>query len=131
MNTKKAKVLIVEDDRLLAKMYLEKFSKEGFDVICASNGEEGLNMASDQNPHIILLDMLLPKLPGDKFLQKLRENEQFKLTPVIALTNLAEKSKADDLLGESGVKEYLVKAMYTPEQVVQTVIKYLPQEGGS
>lgn len=117
-------VLIVEDDPVLLRMYTEKFSHEGFNVLNARDGEEALIVAEANDIGVILLDIMLPRLSGTEFLKKFRETSKGKDTPVVALTNLAkdtEKKKAQDL----GVKEYLVKAMQTPEKVVDTIKKYI------
>lgn len=117
-------ILIVEDDNQLAKMYSEKFKTEGFEVIVARDGEEGFRLISELKPSFVLLDMLLPKFQGQDVLAKLQATPQGQQTQIIALTNLAKKEEAQRAL-ELGAKEYLVKAMYTPEQVVQKVKNYL------
>lgn len=120
-------VLIIEDDPVLQKMYSEKFSFEGFGVIGARDGEEALNQATTKAIDIILLDIMLPKMSGTDFLQKLRQSPKGKDIPVIALTNLAEEDEREKAL-KLGVKEYLVKAMQTPEQVVETLKKYIQKD---
>jgi len=120
-------ILIVEDDPVLLKMYTEKFGFEGFKVLIAKNGEEALDISDKEIIDIILLDIMLPKMSGTDYLEKLRQNTKGREIPVIALTNLAEDTERKRALG-LGVKEYMVKAMRTPEQVVQTVKKYLTSE---
>lgn len=118
------KILIVEDDPVLLKMYSEKFSFEGFDVLNARDGEEALDVSLKNSVDIILLDIMLPRMSGTDFLEKLRQTPGGKSTPVIALTNLAEEDEKERAM-KLGVKEYLVKAMQTPEQVVEKVKKYI------
>ena len=113
-------ILIVEDDPVLLKMYSEKFTFEGFRVLNAKDGEEALKMATGEKLDAILLDIMLPKMSGTDFLEKFRQTPAGRNVPVVALTNLteeAEKQRAQKL----GVKAYLVKAMQTPEEVVQKV----------
>lgn len=118
-------ILIVEDDPVLLKMYTEKFTFEGFNVLNARDGEEALQIAlSDEKIDIILLDIMLPKMSGTDFLENLRKKPKGKELPVIALTNLAEEEERQKAMN-LGVKEYLVKAMQTPEQVVGKIKKYL------
>ena len=117
-------ILIVEDDPVLLKMYTEKFSFEGFKVLNAKDGEEALKMALSEPIDIILLDIMLPRMSGTDFLEKFRESTKGKDLPVVALTNLTEESERQKAL-KLGVKEYLVKAMQTPEQVVEKIKKYL------
>lgn len=118
-------ILIVEDDPVLLKMYTEKFTFEGFRVVVARDGEEALRIAlSSEKIDIVLLDIMLPKMSGTDFLENLRKEQKGKDIPVIALTNLAEEDERQKAIN-LGVKEYLVKAMQTPEQVVEKIKKYL------
>lgn len=113
-------ILVIEDDPILSKMYSEKFSNEGYKVLTAMDGETGLDMAINNKIDIILLDVMLPRVSGIDLLKKLREHEKGKNTLVVVLTNLAdpdEKKRALNL----GVKDYLVKAMQNPGQVVDKV----------
>jgi DNA-binding response OmpR family regulator len=113
-------ILIIEDDPILSKMYSEKFRNEGFEVLTAMDGESGLDMAIKNKIDMILLDVMLPRVSGIDLLKKLREHEKGKNTLVVVLTNLAdpdEKKRALNL----GVKDYLVKAMQNPGQVVDKV----------
>jgi two-component system, OmpR family, alkaline phosphatase synthesis response regulator PhoP len=113
-------ILIVEDDPVLQKMYSEKFIFEGFNTISAKDGEDALEKATSNKPDVILLDIMLPKMSGTDFLEKYRETPKGKDTPVIALTNLTEEEEKQKAL-KLGVKAYLVKAMQTPEDVVQKI----------
>lgn len=123
--TKQRKVvLIVEDDPVLLKMYTEKFTFEGFGVLNAKDGQEALNVALKEKVDIILLDIMLPIMSGTDFLEKLRQSAKGKNLPVVALTNLAEEGEKQRAL-KLGVKEYIVKAMQTPEQVVEKIKKYI------
>lgn len=120
----KKAVLIIEDDLTLSKMYQQKFEIEGYRVLTAFNGEMGLRLALEENVGIIILDIMLPRMTGIVVLETLRQSKTAKDLPVIALTNLAkdeEKKRAIEL----GVKEYLVKAMQTPEEVVKKVKQYM------
>lgn len=122
-NNKKT-ILIVEDDPILSRMYSEKFSYEGFAVEVAKDGQEALDSASSKSIDLILLDIMLPKMSGTDFLKKFISTTKGKSVPVIVLTNLAEDTEKQKAL-ELGVKEYLVKAMQTPEQVVEKIKKYI------
>ncbi len=117
-------VLIVDDDPVLLKMYTEKFTFEGFKVITARDGEEALKLTEQGSPNIILLDIMLPKMSGTDFLARFRQTMKGKNTPVVALSNLTEAEERDKAI-KLGVKEYLAKAMQTPEQVVEVVKKYI------
>lgn len=117
-------ILIVEDDPILLRMYSEKLGFEGYQVMSAKDGEEALKVAIESRPAMVLLDIMLPRMSGTDFLERLRQNPEGKNIPVIALTNLAEEEERQKAI-KLGVKEYLVKAMQTPEQVVEKIKKYL------
>lgn len=117
-------ILVVEDDPVLLKMYTEKFNFEGFKVLNARNGDEALKVSLGNKVDIVLLDIMLPRVSGTDYLMKLRQDPRGRTIPVVALTNLAEETERQKAL-ELGVKEYLVKAMQTPEQVVEKIKKYL------
>lgn len=122
--TEKTLVLVVEDDPLLVKMYRTKFTSEGFSVLSADDGMKGLKLALEKQPQAIVLDIMMPKLSGIDMLQRLRADERGKNIVVIVLSNLSseeESKRARDL----GVKEYLLKANYTPKEVVDKVKQYL------
>lgn len=119
----KPRVMIIEDDSNLLRMYTEKFTIENFEVISARDGEAAYNILKSLTPDCILLDLHIPKIDGLALIEKLN-TEGVALPPVLALTNIAElpqKEKAKQL----GIKEYMVKAMLTPEAVVNTVSKYI------
>ena len=120
----KSKIMIVEDDPILLRMYTEKLSFEGYVVVSAKNGEDALKVAQEQKPDLIILDIMLPRMSGTDFLERFRKEEKNKQIPVIALTNLAEEEERQKAIA-LGAKEYLVKAMQTPEQVLEKVKKYV------
>jgi len=117
-------ILIVEDDPVVLKMYTEKFTFEGYKVLNARDGEEAFAVVSDNPVDFILLDIMLPRMSGTDFLERLRKTPSGKSIPVVALTNLADEEERQKALN-LGVHEYLVKAMQTPEDVVEKVKKIL------
>jgi len=112
-----AKILIVEDDPLIIRMYQNAFKFIGYDVATAIDGQEGLEAANNLKPTIILLDIMMPKLNGLEVLEKLKENSETKNIPVIMLTNLAGTQDAERALTLGAVK-YIVKSEYKPKQIV-------------
>lgn len=117
-------ILIVEDDPLLANLYSQKFMFEGFNVLVSHDGETGMQLATEKNPDFILLDIMLPNQSGFDVLENLKSHPRGKHIPVIALTNLTKKDDADKAL-KLGAKEYLAKAMQTPEDIVDKVKQYI------
>ncbi len=118
------KILIIEDEKMLAEMYRDRFVHEGFDVHSAFDAEEGMEVVKKINPDLILLDILLPRANGTDFLEKLRGDESISKIKVIAYSNYDDASsreKAESL----GAKEYLIKTNHTPKEVVDVVKKYI------
>lgn len=118
------KILIVEDEPAIAGMYRFKLEKEGYEVRCAYNGEEGLELAKKFNPDLILLDLRMPIMSGDEMLEKLRATDWGKSIRVVVLTNIS-KDEAPSKLRFLHVDRYIVKAHYTPGQVVKIVDEIL------
>lgn len=118
------KILIVEDEKILAEMYRDKFTRAGFKVISAIEAKEGLASAKKERPDLILLDILLPNESGIYFLSQLKKDSEIASIPVVAFSNFDDpetKSQAKKL----GVKEYVIKTNYTPQEVVEKVKNYL------
>ena len=118
------KVAIVEDDQAIAQMYRFKFEAEGFTVETAENGLLGLDLAKNMNPDIILLDLMMPEMPGDEMLAKLRATDWGKNIKVVILTNKGEQ-EIPPAVRELGVSAVILKADMTPRQVAELVKKQL------
>ncbi len=124
LNNKKMLVIEeVEDEKSLRDVLHDKFSLEGFNVLEAKDGEEGLATALREHPDIILLDIVLPKMDGLTMMKKLREaNEWGKNVPIILLTNLeANDDKIMKAITDNTPAYYLVKANYTIEDLVEKI----------
>jgi len=119
-----AKVLIVEDDPLMSRMYQKIFTFEGYEVVTGMDGEEGLEKAKTEKPTVILLDVMMPKMNGLQVLEKLKLDPDTKSTPVIMLTNLAGQQDAESALAKGAVK-YIVKSEYEPKEVAAMVKEIL------
>lgn len=119
------KLLIVEDEDMLAEMYQDKFDREGFDVDLARSAEEAIEKLKGTEPDLILLDILLPGENGTYFLEQLKEDPELETSAkIIAFSNYNEdktKKKAEEL----GVEEYLLKTDFTPNQIVEEVKKII------
>lgn len=120
------KILIVEDDKFLIKAYNIKFTKEGFKVVTAADGASGLELAKNESPKLILLDLMLPKIDGFEFLKRLSEDEKIKTIPVIVLSNLGQQSDREKAIS-LGAKEYLIKADHSLESIINVINKYTQQ----
>ncbi len=128
MTEKAKKVLVVDDEDSVREIYRHEFLNSGYTVVVAADGEEGLLKAGEEQPDIMLLDIMLPKMSGIEVLRALKENELTKKIPVLLLTNLGEETIIKEGF-ELGADGYLLKVSYTPSQVVEEVKKFF--EGGS
>ncbi len=114
------KVLLVEDDPLISRMYLKVFTFEGFEVQLAENGQLGLDKLADFQPDIILLDVMMPVMNGLQMLERLKADPATKTIPVIMLTNLADANTAEDT-ASGGALRYIVKSTYDPSDIAAMV----------
>jgi len=118
------RILLVEDDAFISQMYAIKFKQTKHNLLTAMDGEEGLSMAKEEKPDAILLDLVLPKVDGFGVLEALKKDESTKHIPVILLTNLGQEANVQRGMS-MGAADYIVKAHYTPQQVVERVEKIL------
>lgn len=114
------KIAIIEDDQFIAQMYRIKFEAEGYEVETAENGKLGLELAENMKPDIILLDIMMPEMTGDKMLAELRKTAWGKNTKVIILTNMGEQEIPPQVTA-LGVSAVILKADMTPRQVAELV----------
>ena len=114
------KILFVEDEAALQKTLGEILRREGYEVVSALDGESGFKLAEAQQPDLILLDLVLPKLNGFEVLQKLKEDPATKKIPVIILTNLERMEDIEKAL-ELGATTYLVKVNYSLNEVLEKI----------
>ena len=123
MNKNSKKILVVDDEQMttdLAKTFLEK---HGFEVVIASDGEEALELAEEQAPDLILLDVMLPTIDGFEVCKKLKDNAMFKDTPILMFT--AKGLSSDVERGEAvGADEYIIKP-FSGKALVATIRKHL------
>ncbi|MEY4723149.1 MAG: hypothetical protein RLZZ324_662 [Candidatus Parcubacteria bacterium] len=124
MEGKKTKVLIVDDDAFLSGIYATKLDMEGFEVVSARDGEEGVKTALKELPDLILMDVLMPKVDGFEALKKIKADPTTAKIPVIMLTNLGQKEDVEKGLSE-GAADYLIKAHFVPAEAVAKIKKVL------
>ena len=114
------KILMIEDDRFLRKIYRDKLTRAGFDFIEATNGEEGLNKVISESPDLVLLDLILPRKNGFDVLIEMKRNKNTKNIPVIILSNLGQELDIKRGLG-LGAQNYLVKTDISLSEVVEKI----------
>lgn len=115
-----AKVLLVEDDQFLRKMYSKKLQVAGFETEVAGDGEEGLAKMKSFKPNLVLMDVMMPKLNGLEATSKAKADPDIKDIPILVLTNLSSSEDAQTAV-KRGAVGYLVKSEYTPSQIIEKV----------
>lgn len=123
-----AKILLIEDDQILLKMYTSKFEGSGFEVIGVKEGEEGIKKAESEKPDFILLDWVIPKMNGGEILKSLKEKSATKDIPVAILSVMAPDTLTD--VNEevmSQIVGYWQKDRNNPSEVLKKVKKYLAE----
>lgn len=124
-------ILFVEDDTFLIDIYKTKLKEAGFNLEVAMEGQEALRKIAEHNlgketiwPDLLVLDIVLPHLNGWEVLEKIKADEKLKNMKVLVLSNFSQKSEVEKGLS-FGVTKYLIKAHYTPSEVLQEIKKIL------
>lgn len=121
MSNKKTTILIVEDDIAMQEALADKFKHESFNVLTASNGEEGLKTGLDNRPNLVMLDIMMPKMDGMEVMKKIREDKKWgSEVPIIFLTNVNEPEKISEA-ALFRVYDFLVKTDWHLDDVVNLV----------
>ncbi|HQB85317.1 MAG: Phosphate regulon transcriptional regulatory protein PhoB [Parcubacteria group bacterium ADurb.Bin247] len=114
------KILVVEDDKFLRELITQKLAREGYDVVSAVDGEDGVVKVKENKPDIVLLDLILPGIDGFEVLAKIKEDEELSNIPVIILSNLGQRDDVDRGI-KLGATDFLIKAHFTPSEIVEKI----------
>lgn len=120
----KKKVLVIEDEMKLQKLVVASLKEAGFEVFFALDGGKGVEEMEEHSPDLVLLDLILPKKDGFEVLEYMKLKKELKDIPVVVLTNLEEKYNIEKALSY-GVRAYLIKANYRPEEVASKISELL------
>jgi CheY-like chemotaxis protein len=134
---KTLKILLVDDDDAIRNMYVEIFQKEGFIVLEAHNGVEGLDSATKNMPDIIFTGIVMPVMDGFAMIEALKKNVATSKTPVVISSHLG-REEDQRRATELGTKGFFVRGLYTPNEIVEKIqeifkaseykIKFMPNE---
>lgn len=114
------KILIVEDDKFLRELMVRKLSQENFQITEAIDGEEGVKKIKEVIPDMVLLDLILPGIDGFEVLAKIKEDSTTASVPVIILSNLGQREDVERGM-KLGAIDYLVKAHFTPNEIIDKI----------
>jgi len=118
-----AKILMIDDDAMVLKLYTEVLSKEGFEVISSNDAREGLAMAAEQSPDLVLLDIMTPDVEGTRVHESLKLDDKTKNIPVAFLTALVTDEEVAAVDGKIGGLDYISKS--TPNDKFVNQVKEL------
>ena len=121
-----SKIVLVEDDAMLAELYQTRLKLAGYDCLVANDGLSGLLLIEKELPDLVLLDLMLPNLSGDDILRRMRATDWGKNVKAIFLTNISE-SEAPDGIKELGFERYIVKADLANNQLAEIVNETLKE----
>ena len=120
MDPRLKKILLVEDEDFIRELYVRQLTKTGFQVKSAVDGQSGLNMLKSESFDLLLLDIMLPGINGLQLLREFKTHNPNSPMITILLTNLGQEAVIKEGF-ELGAQAYLIKASYTPDQVVNEV----------
>ena len=123
----KIKILLIEDEKEVAELYKLKLTLDGYEVITAENGQEGLDKANSYRPELIFLDIKMPEMDGFEVLKKLRATARTKDIPVVVLSNFDEQDLIEKGL-TLGANEYLIKSQFTPEDISNKIKSWVSED---
>lgn len=120
------KILIVEDDQFLSLILKGRLEKEGFVVLQAFDGQEGLDVLKRETPHLIILDLIMPRMSGFEFLEAVATDPQLSRIPIVVASNLGQESDIEKAK-QFGVLDYYVKVRMSVDDLVNMLKNRLVQ----
>jgi two-component system alkaline phosphatase synthesis response regulator PhoP len=118
------KILLIEDEEIIIDLLQKKLIQSGYNIITARNGEEGIKKIKEEKPDLVLLDIIMPKMTGFDVLEKKNEDKEIKKIPVIIISNSGQPVEIDKAQ-KMGVKDWLVKTEFDPQEVLDKVKKHI------
>jgi CheY-like chemotaxis protein len=122
----KSRVLIIEDDPVLGSVITDKLNASGYEASLVADGAVGIETIRKTHPDIVLLDILLPTKNGYEIMEEISRDESISKTPVVIISNSGQPVEIERMV-KLGAKDYLIKAQFTPEEVLEKVRQQLPR----
>lgn len=114
------KILVIEDDKFLKELLVQKLKKGGYEAQEAVDGNSGLKKMKENSPALVLLDLILPGMDGFQVLKLAKEDKTTSHIPVVVLSNLGEKEDIEKAL-KMGAADFMIKAHFTPGEVITRI----------
>lgn len=118
------KILLVEDEELVIRILEKKLSEEGYEVLLARNGKEGLEVMRKEKPDLVLMDIVMPKMNGLETMEAMNNDPELKEFPVIVISNSGEPVEIERVK-ELGAKDWLIKTEFDPQEIIEKVIEQI------
>ena len=119
------RILLVEDAQIIREPLARLLQSEGFQVFSAADGQAAMALLEEHGAELILLDVLMPRMDGVRFMESLRADPRWKLMPVIALTGISDTSRLKRIR-ELGVCTVMHKVRFTFEELLTEMRRHLP-----
>lgn len=116
------KIILVEDEKILANLLEKKLKEEGYEVLVAFDGKSGLDIIRKENPNLVLLDIVMPVMGGFEVMEEMNKDGEINLKkiPVIIISNSGQPVEINRAL-QLGIKDYLIKTEFDPKEVIEKV----------
>ena len=118
------KILLIEDEEIMIDLLQKKLAAEGYEVLVAKNGEEGLELMKESFPDLVLLDIIMPKKDGFEVMEEKKKNKDIKKIPLIIISNSGQAIELDRAKA-LGAKDWLIKTEFDPKEVLEKVKKQI------
>lgn len=124
---RRPRLVLIEDDTSIAQMYRLQLVSDGFEVLLAGDGAEGLRLIGQARPDLVLLDIRLPLMQGLDVLKSVQADADLARVPVLILSNYGEPGMVQEGLS-LGARDYLIKSQTTPIQLSARVRDFIPND---
>jgi len=118
------KILLIEDENLMIELLEKKLTQEGYEVLVAKDGVEGVEKMREASPDIILLDIIMPRMGGFEVMETMSKDEELKKIPIIVISNSGQPVELDRAK-RLGARDWLIKTEFDPQEVIDKVIKQI------
>lgn len=113
-------ILVIEDDKFLRELLVQKLKKEGYQVSETTDGNTGLKQVKEQKPNLVVLDLMLPGIDGFEVLRLVKADQETSSIPVLVLSNLGEKTDIERAT-KLGAADFMIKSQFTPGEVISRI----------
>lgn len=118
------KILLIEDEKIMVGLLRKKLTKEGYNVSVAWDGKKGLAKMRESKPDLVLLDIIMPEMGGFEVMEEVIKDKELKKIPIIIISNSGQPVELERAK-ELGVKDWLIKTEFDPQEVLDKVIKQI------